>query len=214
MAQQIGFEPRLQQQRLYHITAISNLESIAARRGLDSLRNLEARGVAFASSAYPNLRAFRFSAPVACGAGGTLQDHVPFYFIPKPPMLRAIADGRIRGQRQESIAYLVTTIGRVLATGRAFAFTDGHSRSPETRMSCALEDLGGAIRRDGAGPGSSGGRELKRRQQAEFLVRDRVDLALISEVVMTRTAKREAESSLHAAGATRPRVLADPAWYY
>jgi hypothetical protein len=65
---------------------------------------------------------------VTTQAGGTLGDYLPFNFCPRSVMLFAVSKGHqdYKGG-QETIVHLVSTVGRAVALGRAWAFTDRHA---------------------------------------------------------------------------------------
>lgn len=79
--------------------------------------------------AYERIQDRRARTRVPCGAGGVLQDYVPFYFAPRSPMLYAIHKGNVEGyaQGQNPVIHLVSEAEAIEASGLAFAFTDGHA---------------------------------------------------------------------------------------
>jgi hypothetical protein len=113
--------------RIYHITHVSNLRSVA-QHGLFCDNGVNAAKVECRSIAYPNIKADRAETKVPINPGGTLADYVPFYFAPRSPMLYTISLGNIESvsEGQKDIVHLVLE-AESLTTDQACVFTDGHA---------------------------------------------------------------------------------------
>ncbi|NRB42447.1 MAG: DUF4433 domain-containing protein [Pseudomonadales bacterium] len=77
----------------------------------------------------PELTDKRGRHPVPAGAGGYLNDYVPFYFTPFSVMMRNIQTGwgGIPQRSNDEIVILVSSLPRVIELGLDFVFTDSHA---------------------------------------------------------------------------------------
>lgn len=91
----------------------------------------------------PELIDKRATHPVPVGAGGFLNDYVPFYFTPFSPMMKNIHSGYggIRQRTQDEIVILVSNLYRVRDLGLPFVFTDGHAYYAWSNFYTDLADL-------------------------------------------------------------------------
>lgn len=91
----------------------------------------------------PELTDKRASHPVPVGAGGFLNDYVPFYFTPFSPMMKNIHSGYggIQQRPNDEIVILVSNLRRVRALGLPFVFTDGHAYYAWSNYYTDLADL-------------------------------------------------------------------------
>ena len=98
--------------RIFHITAIPNLQSIVKSKMLYSNGLLQKKKIDHENIAYQGAQGRRATKLVARPPGGVIHDYVPFYFAPRSPMLMAINGGRVDGcgYRQADIAHLVSTV--------------------------------------------------------------------------------------------------------
>lgn len=112
--------------RLFHITAIDNLDAICQSGSLICKNGCAAQGVNYQNIAHSGAQGARTSKAVPNPPGGTLHDYVPFYFAPRSPMLYAIHGGRVVGctYRQEDILHFETTVDRACAIGSEIVFYD------------------------------------------------------------------------------------------
>lgn len=111
--------------------------------GMQCYSLLHATQAAYTNIAYGDIQARRATKQIGCGPGGTLHDYVPFYFAPRSPMLYTISQGNVPGcdEGQEPIVHLVSTAQAVEASGRPFAFTNGHAIVFPSREFDQLSDL-------------------------------------------------------------------------
>jgi len=112
--------------RLFHITAIANLDKICEADALVSKKLCAEVGIKYQNIAYRGAQGARAVRAMPIPPGGVLHDYVPFYFAPRSPMLRAIEGGKVADcpWRQADIVHLETTVDHVTADGRSFVFYD------------------------------------------------------------------------------------------
>lgn len=179
--------------RLFHITAIANFPGICAARALLSKSNGNLRGIAYQNIAHAGAQGVRSSRSVPDPPGGVVHDFVPFYFAPRSPMLYALNGGKVEGcnLRQEDVAHLETTIDRVTAGGNDFVFYDRNATLAFSQSYIDLDRLDAVAwdllteppQLDGFCKYWQNKRSDPRyvdrmeRRQAEFLVKNIVDLA-------------------------------------
>jgi hypothetical protein len=90
----------------------------------------------------PELTDKRARHPVPEGAGGVLNDYVPFYFTPFSPMMANIHSGRSVKQRPNAdIVILVSSLHRIQQLGLAYVFTDSHAYYNWANFYTDLADL-------------------------------------------------------------------------
>lgn len=91
----------------------------------------------------PELTTKRAAHPVPTGAGGVLNDYVPFYFTPFSPMLMNIHSGRsgIQKRPNDEIVILVSSLHKIAEQERPFVFTDSHAYYDWANFYTDLSDL-------------------------------------------------------------------------
>ncbi len=201
---------------IYHITALSNLESIVLSRGLYSHTEMVAQGLAHSDVSNQEIQGNRALRLVRCCRQGVLHDYVPFFFCPRPPMLLAIrASHGYAGERL--MIHLVSTAQDVAASKVDYFFTDGHATMGLTDDYANLAQLSaidwdviplrywGNTVQDG---------DRKRRKQAEFLVHRFLPFSLVRSVgVYSQQVRVAVEECLQARGVRIP-VTVEVDWYY
>jgi hypothetical protein len=112
--------------RIFHITAICNLASIAKSKKLYAKAQLERKDIGYGNIAYQGAQGKRAVKMVAKPPGGIIHDYVPFYFAPRSPMLFTINDGNVPGcpHRQPDIVHIVTTVEAVVESELPYVFYD------------------------------------------------------------------------------------------
>jgi hypothetical protein len=169
---------------IYHITDVSNLDSILGAGGVLSKNQMSRTDIGFTDIAYQSLQDRRSKTLVRCGPGGTLHDYAPFFFAPRPPMLFTIGKGNVSGRNQSSILYVVSSAQAVADAGQGFVFTDGHAIMAVTHFFSDLADLGKVdwkVMTSKMWNDTQKEPDRKRRRQAEFLVHDAYPFDLTSE---------------------------------
>lgn len=177
---------------LYHITHIDNLPRILSDGGLYCDRLREAQAKTVTSIAHQHIKDRRAKRPVqtldgrVIAAGGTLSDYVPFYFVPRSPMLYTIHRGNVVGYvgGQRAVVHLVTSVEKAIQLGKPWCFTEGHA---EIAYSEYFDDLACLDRIDWPlmlAVMWGGDDERRRRRQAEFLVHQTFPVQAIERIVV------------------------------
>lgn len=216
--------------RLFHITAIANLPGICAAGALLSKSVGDLVGIAYQNIAHAGAQGARSIRTVPNPPGGVVHDFVPFYFAPRSPMLSSVNEGKVMGcnWRQEDIVHLETTVDRVTAGGKQFVFYDrnatlGYSE-PYTDLArldaVAWDLLTESPRLDGfckywftklSNPRYA---DRMERRQAEFLVKDAVDLGRLIRIgVIDENRAHEVRAILTQHGVNLP-VEVKRDWYF
>ena len=125
-----------------HFTHIDHLPTIAAH-GLMSDSRAQARGFVTTEAGNPGIKARRRERRVFVGVGGVVADYVPFYFRSRSPMLYAIHCGNVPTftGNEYDLAYLVTTVERLIELGLRPVFTDRNAALAVCRHTDELSDL-------------------------------------------------------------------------
>lgn len=167
----------------------------------------------------PELTDKRATHVVPVGAGGYLNDYVPFYFTPFSPMMKNIHSGYggIQQRSNDEIVILVSNLYRVQALGLPFVFTDGHAYYAWSNFYTDLARLGEIdwpilqsreFRRDPNDPAKF------ERYQAEALVHNHCPIqALEGMVCYTEKTKAILDNWLNERQITMP-VYARARWYF
>jgi hypothetical protein len=136
-------------------------------------------------------------------------------------MLLNLKTGRVQGydEGQQPIVYVVTSVQAVVNAGLRFVFSDGHGLAGFTQW---YDDLGDLKSVDWGLVGERYWRDepkdndRQRRKQAEFLVEDRLEWGLITEIgVFDDTVRDQVTKLLNQfPGQPQPPVLVRRDWYY
>ena len=113
--------------RLFHITAIDNLEMICQQGALLSKTKSQQLGLSYHNIAHGGAQGARSIKSVNNPPGGLIHEFVPFYFAPRSPMLSAIHNGQVHNCNydQTDIIYFETTIELAHQNGlQEFVFYD------------------------------------------------------------------------------------------
>jgi hypothetical protein len=216
--------------RIFHITPICNLPSIAKRKKLYSKTLLQKRNIGHGNIAYQGAQGKRATKLVAKPPGGVLHDYVPFYFAPRSPMLFTINKGNVPDcpHRQEDIVHLMTTVEAVIEAGLTYVFYDynatldfstcygdGKDLSKiDWELFHELPSLDGYCKYWLSNLNNPRYVLRMETRQAEFLIHKSVPLELITMIGTYDEAKAEAvREILDEAGIELP-VEAKPDWYF
>jgi ssDNA thymidine ADP-ribosyltransferase, DarT len=198
---------------------MANLQSIAARNGINCFNSLVSNKIQRVSIAHQTIQDRRATTSIPCGPGGFLHDYVPFYWAPRSPMLYAIHKGNVEGctTAQGDIIYLVSTAESVRDSDIGFVFTDGHAIMAVSRFFDDLDHLGQIdwpLMRERYWRDTAEDPDRKRRRSAEFLVYKFFPLALVHGIaVMRQTTITKVRELLGMVGSgIDVRARAD--WYY
>lgn len=197
---------------IFHITHVDNLPGIVGEGGLWCDRQRIARQLGNTNIGHAHIKQRRLTRAVATRAGGTLGEYVPFNFCPRSVMLYAVHRGhQDYAGGQESVVHLVSTVGRAVGLGRAWAFTDRHA---ELAHSLHFDDLAMLPEVPWHVMNLRHWPAVKEQRQAEFLVREFFPWTAVVEVgVMTEDAARRVQTAL-GTGPHLPTVTIYRGWYY
>jgi hypothetical protein len=223
--------PAPQPTRLFHITALVNLQAICAAGKLLSKNNGAAAGINYQNIAHVGAQGVRAVRTVPNPPGGSIHDYVPFYFAPRSPMLYAINGGRVVGcpWRQADIVHFETTVQNVVALMQPFVFYDRNATlafsAPYTNLVyldtvVAWDLLTEAPQLDGFCKYWQNSADNPRyadrmeRRQAEFLVKTSVPVSCITRLgVIDANRKAQVQTILNRAGVSL-QVHVMRSWYF
>ncbi len=217
--------------RLFHITAIANLDAILQAGCLLSKTEVARQGLVYQNIAYQGAQGKRAMKAVPIAPGGTIHDYVPFYFAPRSPMLMAVNGGRVQGcnWRQDDIVHLETTVERVTSLNSLFVFYDRNATLDYSQPFNDVAHLDTAIAWDLLTeiPQMDGFCQYwqdkhdnpryanrKERRQAEFLAHLSVPLTAFTRIGVNSAAKEAVVSAKIARFGGQLRVDVMPAWYF
>lgn len=217
--------------RLFHITALTNLNNICYQGALISKNKVGHHGINYQNIAHTGAQCTRSLRAVIDPPGGVLHDYVPFYFAPRSPMLSAIQNKKVVGcsLNQEDIIYFETTADQVISSGLKFIFFDMNATfafskaytDPSLLHSVVAWDLiteppnlDGYCKYffDKAANPKYVNRMARR--QAEFIVKDEIPLNCFTRMgVINSSVKNQVDRILFAHGLTlKVDVMTD--WYF
>jgi hypothetical protein len=204
---------------LYHITHLSNLRSIAREGSL--LCDLEVRNRRLEPTriGHEHLKAWRLIRAIPLDHRPAVGECVPFFFVPRQPMLYAIHRGSVNGYPggQTEVVFLRTSAERVAEAGLSFCFTDGNATAARTRFIFALDELQHLdwdvmTARDWRDTPEDDDR--KRRRQAEFLVRESLPWELVDRIgVHSKGIASQVDATLIGIS-HQPRIEVRADWYF
>lgn len=194
--------------RLFHITAIDNLEAICQSGGLFCKNGSTSQGINYQNIAHSGAQGSRAAKAVPIPPGGTIHDYVPFYFAPRSPMLSAIENGKVSGcsYRQKDIVHLETTVPNVMLHNQEIVFYDLNATLAWSKPFTDIGDLGGQVawdlitehpRLDGYckyffnRPTNTKYVYRMEKRMAEFLVKQRVSLNCMTRIGVINQEKAE-----------------------
>lgn len=216
--------------RIFHITAMCNLASIAKRKKLCSNALLQKKKIDYGNIAYQGAQGKRAGKLVARPPAGVIHNYVPFYFAPRSPMLFTINKGNVEGcpYRQPDILHLMTTVEAIVQNELLYVFYDYNATLSIATCYNDIKDLNkidwGIFYEQPQLDGyckywhsvMDNMRYVRRQEtrQAEFLVHQSVPLKLVT-VVGTYDEQKAAEARriLSDAHVDLP-VEVKPEWYF
>lgn len=216
--------------RLFHMTAISNLEAIIQSGSLLCKNRGLTNGIAYQNIAHAGAQGARATKHVPDPPGGTIHDYVPFYFAPRSPMLYAINAGNVQGCdiRQADILYFETSVQNVAGASLEFVFYDHnatlsfskpytdvmHLKHVAWELICESPSLDGYCKyfhNVNANPRLAARTE---KRQAEFLVKNAFPLTLVSRIGVINEAKKHQVQAILARSGLTLTVDVMPEWYF
>jgi hypothetical protein len=207
--------------RLYRIVHRSCLRTLLSRGALHAPNTTPNDGLKYRRIHSVSVQANRHVKQIPCGPGGTAHDYVPFYFGPLSVMLLNLKTGRVQGydEGQEPLIYLVCSIEAIVHAGLRFVFSDGHGLAGFTQWYDHLNMLQ-AVDWDLVGErywhDEPKDNDRQRRKQAEFLVWDHLDWALVTEIAVYNDSVRDQVTELlgNFPERSQPPVVVRRDWYY
>jgi len=215
--------------RLFHITAIKNLDDISRSGAILCKSTNHAQGIAYQNIAHAGAQGARAGKAVPNPPGGMIHDFVPFYFAPRSPMLYAINGGNVANcnLRQEDILHFETNVQQISQLGNDIVFYD---RNATLRFSIPYTDISllptvvdwSLITETPCRfckyfhnmPSHSQYVDRMEKRQAEFLVKQRVPLTSIAKIgVMSQEAAKKVGIILAKAG-IKLAVEVKTDWYF
>lgn len=210
------------QPKIYHITHVGNLTSIAADGALLSDSEMIARGKSSQLIGMSAIKRRRIEElEVTPHPGTKVGDYVPFYFCPRSVMLYVIHRANhpelsFRG-RQEEIVHLEADFRRVIhwanENQKVWAFSLSNAGAYYTEFCSRVEEL---EQLNWAAIAASDFRasEIKEGKQAEFLLHGRFPLELADRIGVRTAAMRVRASKALADVAHQLRIEILPEWYF
>lgn len=208
--------------KLYHITHVGNLASIAGDGLLRTDAEMTARGGPTQTIGMTTIKRRRIEElEVTCHPGTRVGEYVPFYFCPRSIMLYVLHRGNhselnYRGG-QEPIVHLEADLHTVerwaRANGRRWAFSLSNAGARYATFCSQLGDLRqldweAIAARDFRAP------KTKEGKQAEFLVQGQFPFELVEQIGVRSEAVRARARAALAAGSHRPPTTVRGAWYF
>ena len=216
--------------RIFHITAICNVESIAKSKKLYANAVLQKKKIEYGNIAYQGAQGKRATKMVAKPPGGFIHDYVPFYFAPRSPMLFTINKGNVADcpYRQQDIVHFMTTVEAVIADQLPYVFYDYNATLSIATCYSHVKNLDkidwdlihelpcmdGYCRYWHSILGNPRYILRQRTRQAEFLVHKSVPLKLIAMVGAFNEAKAEQVREIFEEAGIELQVQAKPEWYF
>ncbi len=208
--------------KIYHITHIDNLLSIATGEGLVSDAQRLARHLSCSLVGMSTIKQRRLKEiKVPCHSGTTVGQYVPFYFCPRSIMLYILYKGNhpemtYRGG-QDPIVHLQADFHQVITWADAhavpWAFSSGNAGSHLARFYNDPAQLS-EINWDAVSATDFRDAQIKEGKQAEFLMFDVFPWTLIEKVgTMNEIVLEQVHSALVGID-HQPAIAIEPDWYF
>lgn len=196
--------------RITHIDNIPYIEEYGLTRANSSLRNPDY--VSIGDTAVITIRSNRHV------KGYILSDYLPFYFGPRSPMLYVIQNG-YNGVRQvtpENIVYCIIRIDDIIASSKECIFTDGHALSGLTKFynKALLSKVNDIINYKDIYSSrwdSEADLDLKRRKEAELLIKDDLEPQFVRGYVVYNDTVRQRMESF---GINPNKIVVNAGYYF
>lgn len=210
--------PRPRPTGIYHFTHIEHLPTIA-QHGLLADSLAKAAGHLTHEAGDPGIKEWRLRRVVEAGPGGVVGDYVPFYFAPRSPMMFKLHRGGVpefTGSTSD-LAYLVTTVERVVEAGRQAVLTDRNAAKAVAAFSADAADwddlIDWPLMSAYMWSNTSDDPERQERRMAECLVHESVAWNLIQRIVVRDERRKSRVGAILPPGVACP-INVRPDWYF
>lgn len=200
---------------LYRLTHIDNIEHIRDF-GITQLDSPN-RNMNYESIGDNSLINTRRSVQLAHGE--MLSEYIPFYFGYKMPMLFVVQKGfnNVSPVLPKDIVYCVTDVSSIQSSGIEYAFTNGHAVSKLTQFYYKedIENIENLIDWDAVKKkywNDDSDLDLKRRKEAEFLVKGDVPFELLLGFIVYDTDAYTRLSNL--IDVSKTKIVVKPEFYF
>jgi hypothetical protein len=207
----VGTAPadNLLEQRIYHVTHVSNLPGILASRAI------EAGATPVLDLSPDEVRLERGEIPVPGGPAPSLSDYVPFFLSPDARLWQSLRAGedhprlssRARATDPYDFVFLVSTVKHVVAAGSQFVVADRNSEGATTRFAISREDEEHMLHRLRS---ENTGEQLL---EAELLVASRLPLESVTLVGVANDRVRQTVRDMLAGSDFTPKISVYPPWF-
>jgi hypothetical protein len=199
----------LLEQRIYHITHLSNLPAILASGALvgGSLPTLDLLPA--------DLRGERSEIAITASPETVLTDYVPFFLTPDAQLWQELRAGREHARLSNEAGaadaldfiFLVSTVRHVIDIPAQFVVADRHSEDVTTRFASTQDDAQLMLHRLRA---NDDGEQLL---DAELLVAGQLPLESINLIGVANDRVRQSVRDMLATSAFTPKVAVYPPWF-
>jgi hypothetical protein len=209
------------QPKIYHITHVNNLQSIASEGRLICDASILARGGPTASIGMSKIKHRRLSLPVTCYSEDKVAHYVPFYFCPRSVMLFIIHKGNdpelsYRGGQGPIVhleADMETAIQWAEEHGRRWAFSLSNAGAYYTTFCNSRDEL---HRINWIAVSSNDFRDpsVKEGKQAEFLLHSEFPWTLVNRIGISSPQLAARAYAALAGTAHQPTIEVRRDWYF
>lgn len=217
--------------RIFHITAIDNLNAIFRHGKLLSKAESKRCGVEYHNIAHSDAQRSRSIKTVPITPGGNIHDYVPFYFAPRSPMLMAIDRGNVQdcNYSQNDIVHFELYVRKIYENGSSYVFYDRNATKPYSVPYNDLNQLEQVVAWDllTESPLLDGFckfffdrhdppkyMDRMEKRQAEFMIKESVSVELINRIGVFNDSKAEIVRQLLNSNGINLRVEVVKDWYF
>ena len=207
---------------IFRFIHVGNLHIYLHRGGMHAPNFTPADGLIYKTIHNEDIQRTRRVTKITCGPRGVIHDYVSFYFGYLSPMMYQLKTGWLQGydEGQEPLIYLISTCQTIHDSGAAYVFSDGHGIAAMTHWYDDLSALGQVVDWDMVYQrywrDNINDMDRQRRKQAEFLVNEFCDWALVQKIAVINVDVQKRVQDIMAAfpQAQRPPIVIKPEWYY
>lgn len=199
----------LLEQRIYHLTHVSNLPGILTERAIVS-------GASARLDLSPaELRDERAELSIPGTAEAHLTDYVPFFLSPEAGLWQSLRSGRehprlsVAARRAEpfDFVFLVSTVRHIVSADPGFVLADGTVEGAATRFATTREDAERMLYRLRAEA------DNERLLNAELLVSGRLPLESVTLIGVANDKVRASVRGMLAGSEFTPKISVYPPWF-